>query len=289
MLRRSGNIGGFRLCGGVEAEPSVSRPSPTCQALALQFEAMPTPAVPKYQAIYLVLRQRILDGELAPGSRLASQQELANEFGVTVMTLRQAIAALEAEGLLWAARGKGTFVADRPVDVGVGNLSSFAEQMNSVGLDLSTEVLAIDTVSASAHPEAAAALETAEPLSRMLRRRRVKGVPISLQRSFLAPGAVSIDLKNELAGYSLYDAIKESTGWEISEARETVTAVGLDASDAEMLETEPGHPAMLSIRTSIQQFGRPYLYDEALLVGGRCSIAADRTVDRLAIEYTVDR
>ena len=57
---------------------------------------MPTPAVPKYQAIYLVLRQRILDGELAPGSRLASQQELANEFGVTVMTLRQAIAALEA-------------------------------------------------------------------------------------------------------------------------------------------------------------------------------------------------
>ncbi len=245
--------------------------------------------VPKYQAIYLVLRQRILDGELAPGSQLPSQQELADEFAVTVMTLRQAVAALENEGLLWAARGKGTFVADKPVDVRVGNLSSFAEQMNSAGMDLSTDVLAIDTISAAEHPDASAALETTESLSRILRLRRVEGVPISLQRSFLVADTVSLDPELGLSGHSLYEAIEESTGWQIAEAKEIVTAVGIDSDDAALLETDTGHPAILSIRTSIQQFGRPFLYDEALLVGGRCSLAADRSADRLAIEYTVER
>ncbi len=249
---------------------------------------MSSPLVPKYQAIYLVLRQRILDGELAPGSRLPSQQELADEFSVTVMTLRQAVAALESEGLLWAARGKGTFVADKPVDVRVGNLSSFAEQMRSAGMDLSTDVLSVDTIDGGKSPDAAAALETSEPLCRVLRLRRVEGVPISLQRSYFVSGTVSIDAERGLAGHSLYGAIEESTGWQIAEAREVVRAVGIERDDAALLDTESGHPAILSIRTSIQQFGRPFLYDEALLVGGRCSIAADRGVDRLALEYTVE-
>lgn len=250
---------------------------------------MSSPPVPKYQAIYLVLRQRILDGELAPGSRLPSQQELADEFAVTVMTLRQAVAALESEGLLWAARGKGTFVADKPVDVRVGNLSSFAEQMSSTGMELSTDVLAVDIVDSESFPDAATALETTEALSRIVRLRRVEGLPISLQRSFLVAGPVSLDQELGLAGHSLYGAIEESTGWKVAEAREVVSAVGLGAEDARLLETEHHHPAILSVRTSIQQFGRPFLYDEALLVGGRCSIAADRAADRLAIEYTVER
>ena len=250
---------------------------------------MSSPPVPKYQAIYAVLRQRILDGELAPGSRLPSQQELADEFAVTVMTLRQAVAALENDGLLWAARGKGTFVVDKPIDVRVGNLSSFAEQMATAGMDLSTDLLSVDVVSATENPDAAAALEVADPLMKIARLRRVDGVPISLQRSFLVAGAISIDPTVGLAGNSLYKAIEESTGWQIAEATEVVSAVGIEAADARLLDTKSGHPAILSIRTSIQQFGRPFLYDEALLVGGRCSIAADRSADRLALEYTVGR
>ena len=54
---------------------------------------MSSPQVPKYQAIYSLLRQRILDGEFAPGSQLPPQAELAASFKVTLMTLRQAIGA----------------------------------------------------------------------------------------------------------------------------------------------------------------------------------------------------
>ena len=248
---------------------------------------MSSPHVPKYHAIYVVLRQRILDGELEPGARLRPQQELADEFGVTLMTLRQAVAALEQEGLIWAARGKGTFVADRPIDIRVGNLSSFAEQMRSAGIEMTTDVLGFEIVDAADAPSAALALEAEDELCCITRRRRTGGMPIGLQRSFMERGVGPVEPINELVGDSLYDSIRARTGWTVSAAQESVTAIGLTSEDAEILETATGHPALLSIRASINQFGRPFLYDEAILVGGRCSLVANRTSERLSLQYDV--
>jgi GntR family transcriptional regulator len=250
---------------------------------------MPTPQVPKYQAIYALLRQQILAGEFAAGSRLPAQQELADTFGVTLMTLRQAVSALEADGLVWAARGKGTFVSDRPVDISIGNLSSFAQEMRAAGIEMVTELLDVATVAAGRHDAATGALAIEGDLRRLTRRRSAGGEPFSLQRSYLAAD-VDVDLADvEALGQSLYGAIEKATGWIIAEASESVSAVSLGAEDASLLSAPEGHPALLSIRTSINQFDMPYLYDEALLVGGRCSIAANRSAERLSLNYRVDQ
>ncbi|MBT8240477.1 MAG: GntR family transcriptional regulator [Acidimicrobiia bacterium] len=244
---------------------------------------MPPSSVPKYQAIYAVLRQQILKGEFAPGSQLPPQQELADRFGVTLMTLRQALASLESDGLVRAARGKGTFVADRPIDISVGNLSSFSAQMKRAGVDLGTEVVGFEAV---VHPEASAALDDPGELIRITRIRRVAGLPISLQRSYVS-AAVSVS-KTSLDSASLYDSIESATGWVVAEAAETISAVLLSEADAAALDADPGSPALRSVRTSINQYGHPFLYDEAFLVGGRCSIAANRSSDRLSITYGHD-
>lgn len=247
------------------------------------------PSVPKYQAIHSVLRARILDGELAPGEKLRPQPELAESFGVTLMTLRQAIAALEAEGLVRAAHGKGTFVADRPVDITLGNLSSFAAQMRSAGVAMETEVLDISPAAESAARAAATAasgvIGSDVDLVVITRRRSVDGEPFALQRSVVAVASVDLSSANDELGDSLYERIEATTGWAIARAEESITAVALEADDAALLSTEAGHPALESIRTSFNQFDRPFLYDEALLVGGRSSIAADRTSDRLRLTY----
>lgn len=249
---------------------------------------MPSPQVPKYQAIYGVLREQILGGELEPGSQLPPQQEMASTFGVTLMTLRQAIAALEADGLVWAARGRGTFVVDRPVDITLSNLSSFAQQMSAAGVELSTEVLSIESAVGDAADRAAAALESADAIVCITRRRTTAGTPFALQRSYLVAGAGVVEPGGHLGGESLYEAIEAATGWTISQANESITAVGLDAGDADSLEAAAGAPALRSVRTSIDQFGRPFLYDEVVLVGERASIAANRTSDRLSLDYGVD-
>lgn len=247
---------------------------------------MSSPQLPKYQAIYASLRRQILDGDLEPGERLPPQQDLADSFDVTLMTLRQAIASLEDDGLVRAERGNGTFVAERPVDIRLGNLSSFAQQMKSAGVDVLTEVLDIAEVSGTDDVPAANALGEHELLC-VTRRRSVGGTPLSLQRSTMVRAIIDLAPGTGLLGDSLYDTIEAATGWVVTEARESITAVSVSRADAVLLEMGAGDPALLSIRTSINQHGRPFLYDEALLVPGRAFLTADRTTERLSLNFGI--
>lgn len=248
---------------------------------------MPSPKVPKYQAIYADLRGQILRGQLVAGSRLPPQKKLATQFGVSQMTLRQALDSLADDGLVTAVQGRGTFVADRPVDITMlGNLSSFIHEMRTAGVELVTDLVDSKTVAATAHRAVAEALQVEGDLLCLVRRRSSGGTPFALQRSYLSAD-LGIDAGS--IGDSLYGAIEQSTGWNITEATESITAVGLGVADASLLDARAGHPALLSIRTSFNQFESPYLYDEALLVGGRCTITANRTTDRLSLRYRVDK
>ena len=64
----------------------------------------------KYDRIAMHLRAQILAGELQPGQRLPAEDLLVGEYDVSRNTLRQALAALESEGLIERKHGLGTFV-----------------------------------------------------------------------------------------------------------------------------------------------------------------------------------
>ena len=61
------------------------------------------------------LRSSILDGRRAAGERLPSEPDLARELGVSRSTLRDALRALEDEGLVRRVHGSGTYVTGRPL------------------------------------------------------------------------------------------------------------------------------------------------------------------------------
>jgi DNA-binding transcriptional regulator YhcF (GntR family) len=65
---------------------------------------------PRARRIFEALRDRIVGGELPPGTQLPSHTTLATEFGVAPMTVRQVLAQLEREGLVSREQGRGTFV-----------------------------------------------------------------------------------------------------------------------------------------------------------------------------------
>ncbi|WP_433382851.1 GntR family transcriptional regulator [Streptosporangium sp. CA-115845] len=60
------------------------------------------------------LREEILDGRLAPGARLPSENELAVRYATTRTTVRKAIALLRGEGYIASAQGSGSYVRSRP-------------------------------------------------------------------------------------------------------------------------------------------------------------------------------
>ena len=65
---------------------------------------------PRSRRIYEVLAQRIRSGALAPGAQLPSHRELAADFSVAPMTVRQVLGMLESAGLVSRQAGRGTFV-----------------------------------------------------------------------------------------------------------------------------------------------------------------------------------
>src|SRR4029450_6640339 len=97
--------------------------------------------VPRYHRIAETLRDRIREGLLAPGARLANQRQLAKSFGVTLMTLRQALELLEREHLITRRHGLGTFVAPPSVDYDTMPLPPLAGDLSAKGEPVATRLL----------------------------------------------------------------------------------------------------------------------------------------------------
>jgi hypothetical protein len=83
--------------------------------------AAPAPAsidratpIPYYYQLEGLLRQEIRSGRWAPGEPILSEKQLGVRYGVSRTTVRQAVARLVQDGLLYHVKGKGTFVARRP-------------------------------------------------------------------------------------------------------------------------------------------------------------------------------
>src|SRR5215813_10277471 len=81
-----------------------------------------------------ILRSRIAQSVWKQGDRLPSENELCQEFGVSSITMRRAVATLVAEGLLIRLQGKGTFVSsDHAIPQGPPQLTSFTEDLQLRG------------------------------------------------------------------------------------------------------------------------------------------------------------
>lgn len=63
-----------------------------------------------YRNVASLMRKQLLDGKLVPGDRLPSIEAMAKSYSVAIVTVRQAIALLEEEGLVERRHGQGTFV-----------------------------------------------------------------------------------------------------------------------------------------------------------------------------------
>ena len=71
--------------------------------------------MPLYQQLKQRLRDEIERGDYKPGDQLPAEPELIQQFGVSRITVRQALSDLAAEGLVVRRHGKGTFVAERRI------------------------------------------------------------------------------------------------------------------------------------------------------------------------------
>jgi GntR family transcriptional regulator len=238
---------------------------------------------PKYLRIHGNLRERITSGQWRPGSPLPSQRELADEFGVSIMTLRQALQLLTDEGLIEPRHGSGTFVAAHYA-YDLGHLRSFADDLTAQGAEITTRLLAAGTVTP---PADTGARLGAQGQVLWLRRLRLSGGrPLIVQTSYLPAALAPMIRSEDLSRRGLYTILAEH-GQPITSASETITPATLTPDDARDLARPPGSPALLSHRISFTTAGAPVIDDHALLPGDSVAITANRTSQHLEVQYTL--
>src|SRR6266496_5274589 len=100
--------------------------------------------IPLYHQLSQLLRTAIEQGTYHPGDRLPSEPELIREYGVSRITVRQALDELEAEGRVVRRHGKGTYVAEPRIEQELVRLTDFVEDMQQAGQHPSSRVLAFE-------------------------------------------------------------------------------------------------------------------------------------------------
>ena len=231
--------------------------------------------VPRYHRIADELRARIKSGDFQAGARLPNQRQLARDFDVTLMTLRQALEVLERENLIARRHGLGTFVAAPSIDYDILQLRRFAGDLLAQGEPLSTRVLSNRFVRADRRVAAALGLGARARVLELERLRLVDGHPMSLQRSFVAAAVGEEILRADLTRTPLRQALEFKLGLIISRARETVSAIRLGGREAAALGCPAGAPGFESERLSLGRDGQPIVFDRVFIPGDRFRITRE--------------
>ena len=230
---------------------------------------------PRYHQIAEALRERIAAGDPSRGSRLASQRHLAREFGVTLMTLRQALEVLERDGLIARRHGLGTFVASPTVDYDILHLRTLAGDLSAQGEEISTRFLRSRFGRAHRRVAEELGLRAGGPVFVLERLRLLGGHPMSFQASYL-PGDLGEEVaRADLRTTPLRDVLAFKLGIDIAAARETVSAVPLPGAVARELGCRPGLPSFRSDRVSTAADRGPVVYDRVHIPGDRFRITRE--------------
>ncbi len=98
-------------------------------------------ATPLYEKLRKILRQQIEDGCYAPNQAIPSERDLCRQYQISRITVRQAIAEMINEGILFRKQGKGTFVAQRKVTQGLSKIVTFSRTVLDIGMKPSTRII----------------------------------------------------------------------------------------------------------------------------------------------------
>jgi DNA-binding GntR family transcriptional regulator len=205
-----------------------------------------TSPVPLYQQLQGLLRAEIAGRFRKAGSRLPSEHELCRQFGITRPTVRQALEGLVREGIVQKHRGKGAFVTEPPLPVGLFSLIGTSEAFAAQQISVETLVL-----HAGKTPLCLLAEGQDPPGGWVVleRVRRINNVPTFYEyawiHAMLVPGLELLDLRNR----SLFQVLAERYRLRVEGGRQRFSAAAAPLNIASALNLKAGAPLLRVVRS----------------------------------------
>lgn len=224
---------------------------------------------------YDQLVQELNRGLYSPGTRLPGERALAGQLGVSRVTLRVALAELEAEGRLSRSAQRGWFVPAQVVGEPPSTLQSFTEMARARGLHPTARVLRQEVHVASLDEASRLRIAPTSPVLRIERLRGLDGRPVCFDIVALPVERVPALVAADLTDASLYETLKERCGISIHRSGYSVMAANADTNLAALLETVVGAAVLIGDEIAYSADGTPILMGRNTYRGDAYRFEAD--------------
>lgn len=198
-------------------------------------------STPKHVEVREKLRARFQ--RMSPNSMIPTAKDLAKTYNVSAMTVRQALVALQQEGLIYSVPGLGTYISDHLIAKRMV-FTSFSQEVSERGMKPSSKIIsATKSVVKDKKVAEDLQLEVGDPVYRIERVRFADNIPMAIEETLVSadfmPGLLDQDLKQ-----SLYDIFRNAYEKPVVRAECVVTPITLNKQQSELLQCEVKSPAL---------------------------------------------
>lgn len=237
-----------------------------------------------YVQIAEAIEQKIRDGRHPPSTRLPSEQALMEEYGVSRVTVRQAVGVLSRKGLVEKKQGKGSFVTGPMLQHGIDRLMGFYDALIEQGEHPKTRLLAFRSATAGERARSAFAASTDVGMPMLVERLYLlRGRPFAIVRGLMTPLASRVT-RVQVERTPIYGIVTQHLGLTVAQADVGVRARPVGKVYGELLKLPARRPVLVMERLSrtlagspiehSQFFVDPESYEVRLSVSGPLEIGA---------------
>lgn len=206
-------------------------------------------STPLHARLREALQAQILGGALRPGHRLPSEAELALVHGVSRITVRNALGALQNAGLIVRQQGRGAFVAELArAQQSLNRLQGLGEALVARGQQVHNKRLQMRRRRAPTHVARLLALPTGGDVYQMTMLRYVDREPLSVNHSFYPPALGERLARQDLSVRDLIDVLEHDLAQPVERADLEIRAAPMPAREAAWLGVAEDAPAMQVLR-----------------------------------------
>jgi len=235
--------------------------------------------VPLHRQLFLVLHDEILRGAMAPGDALPTEQALCDQFGVSRITVRRALADLAEQGYIERRHGVGSFVRQRVQSDEVPLVGSYMDGLRQAQFQTSIDVVEHDQRTPPSLIGDALGVTTGMLHILRVRRERRTREPLMVTEAWLPTDLAGTLSSSALKRKPLYELLS-TAGVVIDRMQHEITAEIAGPRNARLLNTAIGS-ALLRVNRLVFVADSPHHYVSILLSPSRSRVLMSQTADEL--------
>jgi GntR family transcriptional regulator len=220
--------------------------------------------VPLYQQLSDILVKKIDNGELKAGDRLPSESELVDFFKVSRHVVRQTLANLAYQGVIYTEQGRGSFVSPEKIEKPLAILQSYHQSMQSRGWAVEVRITKKEICQPPANIAARLALPPQEKAVYLERVAYLDGKPTNLLLSYLAPTPCGLDSLMRFSRGSLYTYLAQACGVHLTRAQNYIELIFASPFESSLLNIARGTALLQILGVVFDSEGRAIEYSRVV-------------------------